>query len=214
MLALMRTKSDYIEDLAEAIGALPCELTVEQAGAVLDLLLKRDAERPSVYKETIRAIGMLAPKLAAGQAAAAYNYIAKRLDNVSGLEELVPTVEALAFKLTTQQAEEILAIARYGLANSQDDIISKKWAVVIDTILQMRSGPDHLVGVSSVLKFPTAAGDPSDVLLAGLRRRFTDAPDENSGIRKTITWMQGRLPEVDLGSRPVRPLHHDQNALK
>ena len=84
----------------------------------------------------------------------------------------------------------------------------REWAQAMNRTLLARPETEHVSIVIDLMKYPTVAGIPDDVLLSGLHARFADAPAEGARLRELVAWVKKRFPELasKLGQPPVRPV--------
>lgn len=109
-----------------------------------------------------------------------------------------------------RMANALLARAALTLSGETDrtfrrDRESEVWAEIFGELLRSRSEADQVSGVVALLKYPTVIGAVKEVLLAGLRERFKDAPGERSSLADVLAWIENRFPTVDLAGLPERP---------
>jgi hypothetical protein len=89
--------------------------------------------------------------------------------------QVARALAALA-ELSPEQAQRVLKIARAKIAKAENQDQAEPLARLIGNLLQLRSPAEHVTGVVEILKYPTTAGRPTEILLDGLRKRFSDAP--------------------------------------
>jgi hypothetical protein len=107
-----------LQDLAQAVQALPAQLNAEQAQAALGQVLKAmrgiitDPEAPRYASQALaQAVQALAPKLSAEQAQAALGQVLEAMTgttNSDALRALAQAVQALPAQLSAEQAQAAL----------------------------------------------------------------------------------------------------------
>ncbi len=204
------TDPDELSALAGALGALPVQLTPEQARAVFDPLLSAFQVSTDPFKrgQLGGALGVLASGLTPEQARAALDPLLSAFQtSTDPLERGRPggALGVLAPKLTPEQAQRVLKVAQTKLAKAESQNQAQPPAELIGSLLQLRSPDEHITEVVEILKYPTAAGQPTEILLEGLRKRFSDAP--SGSLLETAAWAEQRFPHLrpNLSSPPVRP---------
>jgi hypothetical protein len=78
---------------------------------------------------------------------------------------------------------------------------------LINVELSRRSERDHLREVINILKYPGAVGEPTAVLLDGVRSRFKLPFQGEPNLRELMSLIGSRFPDLgrDLRSVPVNP---------
>jgi hypothetical protein len=124
-------------------------------------------------------------------------------------EALARAFAGLASKLPDAQREKALAAAKIALGKSGLTEEESAWAVAIAALLphDPRAATAQIV---EALKYPTAAGAPTEILRAALA---TTWPGEYKEIRArkyfdavVLDWLEARLPEgSNLTARPIPP---------
>jgi hypothetical protein len=82
------------------------------------------------------------------------------------------------------------------------------WAGAIPALTAGVSNEAFASGVVEVLRYPTAAGEPTDVLLRSLTARFQDVMELKSGkLDDALAWVAKTYPALrpQLDSPPERP---------
>ena len=221
----------HMAALADATAALGSMLDPSQAGAALDAM-----RRPFSYifstnprsAQIIRFKYDFAIKL---NAMSGYNPVTRKLlkthEYALAYAALADAVSALAPVEANRQIDNLLSMARYRLGSAaaepppllQPD--AQVWANIVDRLLHSRPDPEYVANLVDVLKYPTVAGEPTDVLLSGLRKRFADAPPDGAELSDSIAvadappdgaelsdsiaFVKKRFPAVDVRTPPTRP---------
>jgi hypothetical protein len=107
-------------------------------------------------------------------------------------------------RLAPEQVLEVLSLAYTSIANMTNVSTAEIWATVIGRLLQVRPEAEHVAGVVEVLKYPTSAGEPSEVLLSSLRERFV-SDIYKGNLQEILAWIRTRFPSVDLCSQAIHP---------
>jgi hypothetical protein len=119
-------------------------------------------------------------------------------------EAIARALAALAPKLPDAERPKALAAAKSGLAITGSTEEATAWAGAIAALLpkEPRAATAEIV---ETLKYPTAAGVVSDVLLAALATHGS-IPEGKLPNKKVLDWLQAHLPEGhNLTDRPTRP---------
>ena len=129
----------------------------------------------------------------------------KRTTNPLILRPLAEALQTLTAKLSDSQAPGLLPAVRGLLANASGDKAAEAWAGVVAELLAHEPNDDLLSVIVEVLKYPTAAGKPTDVLMAVLQKRFPDVPELKGGLDTAVSWLEKQLGPDVVQRRPVRP---------
>src|SRR5271157_4168556 len=193
------------------VQALAPKLTAEQAQAALGRVL--DAIGETFYSDALgalaQAVQALAPKLTAEQAQAALGRVLDAIGKTTGsdaLGALTQAVQALAPKLTAEQAEQAIARVLSALGWSSSSAEAQQWAKELAALLERLpdSKPASRV-LTEAVKFPVAAGEPTDELLAALQKYLPSLPGPTAGLLENLDWLKQNEPSIDLTSRAVCP---------
>src|SRR5262249_25076918 len=151
------------------------KLTDVQAQAALDHILegiKQTAFSWYPVQTLAATLQALSVKLTDAQAQAAIDPIValiKQTTNPYILRPLAEALQALAGKLSDSQAPGLLSPVRRLLANARGDKAAAAWASVIAELVAHEPNDVLLSVIVEVLKYPMAAGEPTDALMAALQ---------------------------------------------
>ncbi len=222
ILAAM-TKADIsahdLQSLARALMALPATLTDEQTTGVAEPFLaaikRSGSEETRVYElpELAKAFQPLPFKFTPEHGKSAADLVLAALKgSPTRASEIAETLEALAPHFNTDEARELLQVARASLAMvSQadnrgyvDENALDAWAGAIAALAS--NDPDDkafLATIVEVLKYPTAVGKPTETLLAALRQRFPNTPELKGDLQTAAPWFEKQLG-ADVVVRPAQ----------
>lgn len=209
--SLQVDSAEFDLHLAEALQTLAPKLPSEQAHSTMEPLFQafKTNTEPDQQLTLAKALAGLPVQLPAEKVGAVIDLLLQAIQNSTLPDQRRTLVEALGelvIELPAEQDAKALVLIRTNLAKAASDDEAEQWGKVIVNMLQRRSHEEHVAETIEVLKYPTAAREKAtDVLLEGLRTRFSDAP--SAGLRETVAWMKERfhLNEVKLSSPPVRP---------
>jgi energy-coupling factor transporter ATP-binding protein EcfA2 len=189
----------------------------QRAQAALDLLHADWTAKPapnaspSPYRRAAQArlLAMLAPSVTPDLAArAAEDLLTLLPDTPESLsrEAIALALAALAPKLSEAKRDEALWAAQDALAKTGSTEEATAWAGAVAALLPDERGT-ATAEVVKALKYPTATGAPSDVLLAALAQLW---PEEYKTIagrtlpdQTVLNWLEAHLPEgYDLSEPP------------
>jgi hypothetical protein len=131
--------------------------------------------------------------------------VIKQTTNPFILWPLAEAVQALAGKLSDSQAPGLLPPVRGLLANARGDNAAEAWASVIAKLVAHEPNDVFLSAIVEVLKYPTAAGKPTDALMAALQTRFPNVPELKGGLDTALPWLEMQLGADVVSRPPVRP---------
>jgi hypothetical protein len=119
---------------------------------------------------------------------------------IQSLERFVPL-------LADEHARSLSVISRARLALATGPNEGVAWARLINVELSRLSERDHLQEVINILKYPGAVGEPTTVLLDGVRRRFKLPLQGEPNLRELMSLIESRFPDLrrELRSVPVNP---------
>jgi hypothetical protein len=182
--------------VTSALAALRVTLTREQTQPLLDSVL-RQLTSPRDYFDLVRALEAIAPMLTSEQAQMALRILPLsrqvppyRVRAVNGV------ARALATTASTGEIAGPLAWAGEQLRSARLEHHAHLLATIIVTLVSQQ--PDHkfLAVITDTLKYPTAAGSPTKVLLEALRQRFPAAP-ATERLADIVAWLKPQVgPEV------------------
>ncbi|MGN7752958.1 toll/interleukin-1 receptor domain-containing protein [Sinorhizobium sp. 22678] len=181
LAAITGADNKQMRVLIEAVGILPTKTTAEQTKVIVDRLLV-----------AIKKID---------------DFLRKRQAKSDQRFALIEVLKVLASRLSDEQLSKVLIFACENLSRtgddfeevywtlkSNDEFEATHWAEVIDELLHKKSAAQHVTSLIEVLKYPTASGKATKVLLSGLRRRFASAPET---LEEAVDWMGARFPELE-----------------
>jgi hypothetical protein len=193
----------------------------ERAQAALDLLHADWIAQPTSnaslnpYQRAAQArlLAMLAPSVTPGPAAvgAAEDLLTTLPDTAEYVsrEAIARALAALAPKLPDSERERALAAVKIPLTKTGSSDEATAWARAIAALLpaEPRAATAEIV---EALKYPTAAGVPSDVLVAALANVWPEEykviADKALPDRTVLDWLEAHLPVGErLTDRPQRP---------
>ena len=71
-----------------------------------------------------------------------------------------------------------------------------------------------VAGIVEALKYPTAAGAPTDVLLDALHSADPTAPGKEARVAANLAWLSAAYPTISADARPACPwAQSDQQGL-
>lgn len=118
----------------------------------------------------------------------------------------VAILQGIAPKLTDDQIIPLLEASKARLAYLVDDLGPKEWADTIETLVRRYPDEAYVAALVEILKYPTAAGEPTDLLLTRLRERFPPVAALPDGdLAAVVAWIAATYPKIDLDSPPKRP---------
>jgi hypothetical protein len=113
-------------------------------------------------------------------------------------EAIARALAALASKLPDARRDEALSASKSALATTGSTEEATAWARAIAALLPTDPG-DATAEVVEVLKYPTATGTPSDVLLAALAKPWQEEYKAIAGRTlpdpTVVDWLGKHLPE-------------------
>jgi hypothetical protein len=197
--------------LAKALKELPGKLTGPQAQAAFDSILKaiKQSTDPDDLRSLAIALQGLGPKLTGMQAQTALDTVLVEINRASDpatLASLAKALRALPAKVSDARAAELLPKARMYFASAANEDIEEAWAGTIAALAAYEhTDKSFLSAIVEVLKFPTAAGKPTDTLMDALRQRFPDVPELKGGLDAALPWLEKQLDADVIARPPVRP---------
>ena len=213
ILAALKQTTDLDAKLAmaQALQALPAKLTDAQAQDALDPILSAISRNTDLddLRYQVAALQAVAAKLTDAQAQAAIDPILAAIKQTADPDTLglfAQALQALATKLGDAQTPELLPRARLYLATAGDENSEKAWTGSIAALAaRERDDKAFLGAIVEVLKYPTAAGNPTDALMTALRQRFPDVPELKGGLDAAVPWLEEQLGADVVARPPVRP---------
>ena len=196
-----------------ALSGLWYKLTDAQAQAALDPILELIKHQTGSSGSTGQMLGealqALAVKLTDAQAQAALDPIVAVIKQTAAnpyvVSPLAQALQALAGKLTDAQVPGLLPPVRGFLANAKGDKAAEAWASVIAELVGHEPNDALLSVIVDVLKYPTAAGKPTDALMAALQKHFPNVPELKGGLDAAVPWLEKQVGAEVVERVPVRP---------
>jgi hypothetical protein len=112
-------------------------------------------------------------------------------------EAVAEVVFALATKMDEAMRPEVLLFAKHQLANSGFLEEAAAWAKAVGALLDNEVDDEAYVkAVIEVLKYPTSAGRPTEVLLDYFHSRFSDAPVPSESPWHAVVWIEQTFPDT------------------
>ncbi|MET3993731.1 ABC-type transporter MlaC component/energy-coupling factor transporter ATP-binding protein EcfA2 [Bradyrhizobium sp. S3.9.2] len=115
--------------------------------------------------------------------------------------KLPDIVQTLVSRLPPGETDRYLSALSGVLAETGSTEVALASTVGVIELLQASSEHEHALQVVKLLKYPTAAGPPSDELLASLSRLGVA---NKVGLKEGIAFLEERYPEIDFDSLPER----------
>ena len=190
-----------------ALQAVPGNSTEKQPQVALGPLLKSIAEGdPASLPAQASAVGILAEKMTAEQAQTALSAVLKAMSNTmdpTALEFLATAVDQLAPRLTDDARRQGADSARSILAWSQSLPSAIEGATALVTLLSHESAERRVFAIVEALKYPTAVGQTTGLLLKALQEAGAPGPDES--FDANLSWVAKTYPSIDLDAPPSCP---------
>ena len=218
------TSSEQTSSHMTVLGVIAPRLTPDQLLLAFRYVLDRSrtaAEQSRVAGSVLEALGdalkEFASKLTREQLQATLGTLIKILSNSADNVELarfIRTLEEFVPSLSGEQIAMLASIAQARLAFAVGSDEGAAWARLVNVELRRRPEHQHLREVVKVLKFPTSAGEPTAVLLSGIRDRFDSFPREGS-LWEMVAWIKLQRrnsragfyeAEDELRREPVNPI--------
>jgi len=213
--ALAETEdTDPLNALAAAVRSLPGTLRPERVqaafGPLVNALVRtRDNFNNAQMTALSTAVQALLGKLDAKDVGPAVDPLAKSLrtaTDANQLNAILLAVTTAADKLTPEQLKEFRTDASSLLAWSPNVSLSVSAAKALGSpALRGGGAVEDAQRIVDYLKYPTAAGEPTDVLLEALRSMKRGAPSREAGVDGTLNWIAREHPSIDLDGRPAFP---------
>ena len=169
--------------------------------------------KPNPYRRAaqVRLAAMLAPSLPPESARLASADLLTMLPDTKDYltrEAIARALAALAPKLPDPERQEALAAAKIALAKTGSADEATAWARAVAALLPAEPHA-ATAEIVEALKYPTATGVPSEVLLASLAKPW---PKEHEAIagktlpdQDVVDWLEEHLPEGGSLTDPPRP---------
>jgi hypothetical protein len=207
------TDADELKALADAVQALnPMPEQGQTAlGPVLAALQTTpDPSRFAALAHTVQALGPTLEQARAALVSILAGLQTTPEDRSRGwlppaLSSLAHAVQALAARAGSEERGALLDLIRATLACMGSADTSRVLAVAVASLMGQTPDRDFATAIVDVLKYPTAAGEATDVLLDALHTRFSDAPGKEAGYEANLAWIQQTFPAIDVTSPPLRP---------
>jgi hypothetical protein len=197
--------ADAFQRLAEAVAALAPKLTQAQAHqAFVSLLPKPDLAGPHALPGLVEVTRILAANVTDAELSQLLEQI-RTTTNAAALQTLSQGVLALAPKLTGVQSRRARDVVGAKLAWAETEAEAAGWAQVLVLLLPPKMTASEVQEVVTVLRYPTSAGQPTNVLLDGIRARAFQAREQYSDLATFFSWIGNTYPDVQLSGSLVCP---------
>jgi hypothetical protein len=197
-----------------AAQELAPRLTAVQAQAAIQRALDAMEKLNDLYQQPPKAafgqtVPMLASRLTSDESQDALGRILDAVGKTSSplvRGSLAAAVQELTPKLTAAQAELAVDRVRSALGWSVYSDEAQQWAKAFVALIDRSPDPNSAGKVLvEAMKFPVAAGEPSDEMLTALQKRMTSLPGSTAGLRANLDWLKQNETSVDLSSPAVCP---------
>jgi hypothetical protein len=193
-----------------AVLTLAGKLTAKQAPVALSPVMMAIASGPAPDEGLMLApaVQALAGKLTAEQAPPAIMSVLKAIANTTDRAQLMGlslALEAIATRLTAEQAQTALPLARSALAWSSAAVDATASARAITALAENQADERRILALVEALKYPSAAGEATDVLLDALHAAAPEAPGKEAGLEANLLWIANHYPMIDLDAPPSCP---------
>jgi hypothetical protein len=207
-IANQRGPSD-LERLAQALLALGVPHTPKQGQAALANVLAtfsfQEGRARQMYMEMVQALAVpLTPEQARAVLAPVFEDLARTTDPRK-IRELAQVPQVLASPLEAEQVREPLARVRAGLAWASTPHEAVAWTQALVALLPREQPEPYVALIVELMKYPTAAGTATGLLLDALHRTDPKAPGNDAGLAATLAWLRTTHPAIDLDKRPACP---------
>jgi hypothetical protein len=199
--------------LSEAVSSPDLEQRGERSEAIWQILHANWSSASYERSAQVRLLAELAPSLKPDSARQATTDLLVLLREPSDFivrEAIARALLALSSRgLPDAQREQVLATAKSALAWTGSTEEAAAWAHAIAALL-----PDDphqaTVQIVEALKYPTATGTPTDILLEALKKPWPEDYGEIAGKtlpdQDVLDWLEGHLPDGrNLTDPPARP---------
>jgi hypothetical protein len=116
--------------------------------------------------------------------------------NNVGSPRFINSLEIFLPRLSEEHAKALSSITRARLALAVSPREGELWAHLINVELRRRRESDHVREVIKIVKYPGAVGEPTSVLLSGLRQRFELPLQGEPNLRELIELVKSRFPDL------------------
>jgi ribosomal protein S7 len=198
--------------VVQVVPGLARRLTAEQAQVALNRALEA-VEKPADLGPVdllASAIPVLASRLTTEQAQAALGHVLDAIGKTTAsnqLGALAQALQAFAPKLTAEQAKQAIARAQSALGWSASSDEAQQRGRALAALLEHIPDPKSASRVlTDALKFPIAAGKPSDELLTALQKYLPSSPGPIVSLVANLDWLKQNVQSTDLTGRAICPL--------
>lgn len=201
------TVPSSLASLADSLQTLSVKLTTAQAKEVVDPILAaiQRSDVPNSVQQLAQALRSLSTTLPDAQAQATIDPIASAVERTSDPDtrrSLAQALQSLAPKVTDARARQLELFALDHFGQADNDNVVEAWAGAFAAFAARdRDDMAFLGAIVEALKYPTAAGKPTETLMAALRQRFADIPELKGGLDAAVPWFEKKLG-ADVVSRP------------
>jgi hypothetical protein len=200
------------DEVGRGLQALASRLPAATVAKGYERLLKgmKSNPDPEVKAATFSLFGALAPQLPNDVRDAVVNELWSTIRSIGppngwNVLRLVQSLLSLRPKLAGPELNEALSLAKRHLARATTPEEAEGWVQAIASLSSSQSDDVALDTFLEILKYPTVAGRPTDALLAALRKRFSDAPAPEDGVRAAAAWFASRRGVDAVSRAPKEP---------
>jgi hypothetical protein len=161
----------------------------------------------SALAQAVSLFQIAGPKIPAQQAEIAVRQIlaaAAQTSNPSVRQSLADGLGSLVGALGPEGNREIFIRVAQQLAEAGQEAEAESWARVATALARSQPDKEYIATILELLKYPTAAGTPTDILMEALRSRFPSVTDLVN-LREAVPWFEQNLGIALVNRPPVRP---------
>ena len=196
-----RTTDPYVlQAMMETLHALPTELSKRRPTERSKSVLKRinSAAFPSDLLALTKAVHASSVRLSEPQADQALKAIFDQLELMTNplapRPELALALKSIATKLPAAQAEKALVAAASSLGWSATAEEATLWAAALAALTHSTSFSGNIL--ATVIAYPTAAGEATEILLDAIRAGRPDVPAKDRGTESALEFLVKAHPQV------------------
>lgn len=201
--AVLRTDILTLESWAGVGAKLAVRMSPAAAASQFPRVVAAIQEAGTIpqYDALTAAADVMAEKVSPALAATAYLPLLSVLDQTASMANF-PAFERIARRKGGLSAVEQDQI-RSRLAWATTPGGARVWAEAIVRLLPRADGTVFVTTLVDALKFPTSAGDATNVLLDGIRSHNDGAPGAAAGLAANLAWIGTTYPAIDLSVPPA-----------
>jgi hypothetical protein len=211
------TDPDQLAAVARGLQALADKLGSDDSQFAVDpIVLAIKGADPAALPALEQALEALLAKLSEEKLRESIRFVYDQLStgaDTNQLRVLAQLLRSIADRLTQDEAGRMLTIAQWRLATAKSPAEASAWATVI--VVSAKAYPAAMLStLADALKYPTAVGGPSDILLDAIHKIAPDvthregSPDDALPALPSF-WGAGRVETA-----PTRPAPPDNSLLK